>query len=708
MNLAQLTKTIAFKLVISTMIVLTLLMSFLTFTELGIIRRGVSEIENTNMERMASSITETLELSFESKRKLLETFSTGSGVGSKLFFYLYGNPRKTRSVRASLIQDMEILHMADKDLENVFITDRSGLVVSSNATNSLLNKHLDGYDFYKVVIENKQSSFISPTIIKSPSSGNDVLVIAQALYFNNIMVGLMGATLNLDKLAENYILDKKVGHTGYAFVFNGSGKILVHPDKELFMADWSSTDFISRSIGGEEKVSDQFKYKGETKQVSVNRLNNPDWYIALSMDESELLELSDRLSLLLIGFYVFLMLLMTLFLVLFSHRFIARPLRSVLEIVHEASEGDLSSRGTISGQDELGEMTHSFNHMLESLNNFFHQLQNQMGVMEDGGMDLVANMEETSAAVHQINANITSNKRHIEMQKNSVDATVASVEEIARNIENQDNQIGRQGTQILNSSSAVEQMVAQMTSLSESTDKASDYMKELNQSSQTGETNMNEVAQMLRDIEGKSQELEAANTMISSIAAQTNLLAMNAAIEAAHAGEAGRGFAVVADEIRKLAEQSTSQSKQINSSISEIKNNIHDVVTSSETTTHSFLTIMENVRLVDDITKEIKIAMNEQVEGSSQVLSSLKEMRGISLEVDRGSKEMTQGNKSILNSVTALLDVTRVVGEAMAEIEQGVNEISKSVQTISSLSEQNKESISLVRNEADKYKLLED
>jgi methyl-accepting chemotaxis protein len=699
--------SIAFKMIISTMIVLITLMTILTFTEVRIIKTGVSETSKLNMERMAYSIKETLELNVEAEMRLLSTFSTGADIGSKMFFSQYGDPKKSRSLKAAITKNLEMLNVSNKDFENVFIVDMAGEVIASNASNSLLGESFITTDFYDGVIKERHKEYISSSIMASPSTGNSVIVIARALYFNNILVGLIGVTENINDLGKSFILDKKVGQSGYAFLFDNTGKVLVHPDKKNYMQDWSNEGFVAQALAQKGTVYSEYEYNKKKVNVSISYLESLDWYIALSIDKKELLNLSSKLSKILLGFLVAIIVIMDIFLITFTRRIIGVPLRTVLQIITKASDGDLSLRSSDLSKNELGEMTRSFNHMLDSLNDFFHQLQTQMGILEEGGLELAANMEETSAAVQQIQANINSNKKHIEIQKSSVDSTVASVEQIARNIENQDKQISNQGTQIINSSSAVEEMVAQMSSLSESTDKASIYMSNLSQSSKAGENNMNEVAQMLREIESKSQELEAANSIISGIAAQTNLLAMNAAIEAAHAGEAGRGFAVVSDEIRKLAEQSTGQSKQINTSITEIKTSIHDVVQSSETTTHSFHTIMENVEQVDLITQEIKVAMTEQVEGSAQILNSLKEMRSISIEVDNGSKEMTQGNRSIQASITGLIDVTRVVGEAMSEIELGINEINNSVVAISTLSEKNKNSITLVRGKADEYKLLD-
>jgi methyl-accepting chemotaxis protein len=346
--------------------------------------------------------------------------------------------------------------------------------------------------------------------------------------------------------------------------------------------------------------------------------------------------------------------------------------------------------------------------MLDSLNTFFNHLNSEITVLEDGGHDLLANMNETSAAVQQIKANISSNLKHVELQKESVKSTVASIEKIAWNIENQDKQIEKQDDKIKTAAHSIEQMITQMKIVSQTTDSAQEFMSMLNESSQNGKDNVKQVSDLIKEIELKSQELDEANKIITGIASQTNLLSMNAAIEAAHAGNAGKGFAVVADEIRKLAEQSQLQSSQVKRSTSDINTSIQKVVKSSEVFSNTFESIIKNVEKMDGITKEIRLTMGEQVGSSSTVLSALDDVRNLSHEVNRGSKEMTSGNKSILDSVTQLSEITSIVTDAMLEIESGMNEITNAVLSISDLSELNKDSIKKVQDETKKYKIRND
>jgi len=167
---------------------------------------------------------------------------------------------------------------------------------------------------------------------------------------------------------------------------------------------------------------------------------------------------------------------------------------------------------------------------------------------------------------------------------------------------------------------------------------------------------MDSVSQSAQSAQTHSDHLVEANTIIQSIASQTNLLAMNAAIEAAHAGDAGRGFTVVAEEIRKLAEDSSQQSKDIAGNLKEIKQTIDMVVQTSSDAGNAFGNIEQLVHRVENLVQEIQQAMQEQNTGNQQVLESLKNMQNITMEVKDGSREMKEGAGQILHEMKNLKD----------------------------------------------------
>jgi methyl-accepting chemotaxis protein len=370
-----------------------------------------------------------------------------------------------------------------------------------------------------------------------------------------------------------------------------------------------------------------------------------------------------------------------------------------------AARGQLNERGMVRGKDELASLGMSYNILIDSLGSFFEGLHKRLSQLEDGGKDLSVHMEETAAAVSQIQAGISSSMGQFRHQEESIDSTVAILEQMTRSIETQDKGIIRQNESIQGSSSAVEQLIAQIRTLSSSTDEAELSMKVLHESSLTGQRNLQHVAELVTTISEKSQELEEANTIISGIASRTNLLAMNAAIQAAHAGTAGRGFAVVADEIRKLAEQAAGQSKQVKDSISEINSFIREVVEESRVSGQSYEDILQNIDRVGLLTSEIRSSMEEQSSGGSLVLKSLKEMRDFADAVQEGSGEMNRGNKVILSEVSSLRDVNRMLNQAMKEIALGIDEINSSVLTVSELAVENQNSIEGVREDASRYTL---
>jgi len=391
-----------------------------------------------------------------------------------------------------------------------------------------------------------------------------------------------------------------------------------------------------------------------------------------------------------------------------SYKFVLlRPLNSATAMLREISEGegDLTKRLTVTSRDEIGVMARYFNDTLEKIKNMVVVIKKEAASLNKIGSDLASNMTETAAAINQITANIQSIKSRVINQSASVTETNATMEQIVTNINKLNGHVEDQATTITKRSAFIQAMVDNINSVNQTLLKNMDNVHTLKEASDVGRSGLQEVATDVQEIARESEGLLEINSVMKNIASQTNLLSMNAAIEAAHAGESGKGFAVVANEIRKLAENSSAQAKTIEVVLKKIKSSMDNITKSTGIVLDRFEAIDTSVKIVADQEEIIRKAMEEQSEGSQQLLEGTGSLNEITKRVKSGSEEMLEGSKEVIKESQNLEKVTQEISGGMNEMATGADQVNIAVHNVNEISTKNRDGIESLLHEVARFKV---
>ncbi len=565
-----------------------------------------------------------------------------------------------------------------------YIGSNSGGIITSDNI-----KLPGGFDsrsrpWFKKAIRNKGQVIL--TNAYQSATEEPVFTVAKTLQINGKVKGVGALDISLSDLT-GFIKNLKIGETGYVMLIENNGVIIADPSnkKNLFKNIENFSEKGLKKIQNIKQGNQNLEIDDKSYMSKIITSTQGKWKIVALMERQE--HMSKIYSLLAIIIVIGLIVSIVFAIIALAiSTYIGKNIKQTSATVKNITKGDLTARVNVKSKDELGKFSQSFNSFIKTLCDNFTKLKKRSSKTAEAAHELLTNAEQLASSSEEMSSSAINVNENMKKQKTVIDTTVQSFKSIFNEISQINALTQSNENKVEDFATTIEQIAANIESIAKNSNNADNAAEELLRIAKIGNEKIIEMRSIIETMNESGKRISMIVGLIQDISEQTNLLAMNAAIEAAHAGEYGQGFAVVAEEIRKLADKSSSNAKDIQGMVKRNSENRKSLMLAGEKVDNAFQSMSNHIEKVKDINREIATSMQEQKKANFSFLETTQKIKVQAGEVKEKVKSQTEQGKKIQKYFENLEKISLDVLNATEEQTSAIKENSLSAEHIMNIS----------------------